>query len=528
MRRTGGGITGPLLGYVTISGTVYPKPLHGPNPVFCFAGEVQYCQTQDYWPGLNYTQTQTVNLTGPQIASWSASVDSARGSDCSSSYFSATRAYELAEITTTVIDGSTTRRSYIHPSSTPDPKACCGAHCFIKFPNADVLYFPSAGGNTATVFVPPTSTATSISTERDNTLTRRSSSTITQSTITSQTAVLPRAIQARVKSLVANDSNEAVEGDAVVSYPTVLVSDGYTFYAPSIYIIFHEVWASDLCGIRGTPRTAITLGFGPGELSTLIGPTDMPIYSSMALNPADLPCPTTWRPGVYGAAQNCKPLIAPPQKLLDVDPLWHNCEADHFQGLDPPKALVPAVVMDPAVTVAGPGPKPTPADPGSVAGDPGPQATKAAGNGNAMMPWPSSLFPSPLANTNPSDSADPGKNGGNNPQPSNPQPVNPQPANPQSANPQPVNPEAVNTQAAHSKPADSQAMNPQFGNSNNGQSQNQGNSNQGSGSGNSNPQPQQYQGSGSGNPNSQPQQNQADPNQGSGLGNTNPQPQPSR
>ncbi len=501
----------PTQEYTKISGTTYAIPLHGPNARFCHAGHIQFCRTDDDWPGLNYTQTQTVNLTGPQIVSWSASVSSARGSDCSSSYSSAERAYRSAAMTTHYVVSGFTRRSYLNTLSTPDQNACCGARCALNNPRADVLFFPSAGGNTATVFVPPTKTSTSIPKGGNTYSTRKSSTTVSYPMITSQIAALPRAIQARVKSFVANDSSNAAAGDAAVTYPTMLVSDGYTFRAPSIYIIFHEVWASDLCGIRGTPRTAVTLGFGPGELSTLIGPQDMPIYGSMALDPADLPCPRSWRPGAGDAEENCKPLIVPPQKLLDVDPLWHGCEANQFQGLDPPRALAPAAAIDPAVTVAGPRPKPTPADPASAVGDPGPLATTPAGNAN--KPWP-------VANTNPSDPAKPGENGSNDQQPSNPQPANPQPASPQAANTQPVN-----AQPADSKPADPQPANPQPVNPSNSQSQNQGDSNQGSNSGNSNPQPQQNQESGGSNSNPQPQQNQDSSFQDSGFGDPNSQPQ---
>ena len=186
---------------------------------------------------------------------------------------------------------------------------------------------------------------------------------------------------------------------------------GYIYTSPSVYVKFPAVAASDSCGQLGSAVNNLTLAFAPGELSTVVGrnPGHMGYGTALPFDPNDLPCGPNngsmqFNPEESMTVTGYLPIIAVPQKLLDVQPSWSTCVGDVWQGLDPPFALQPVAGVDPGPTsVSSPAPDSTPA----VPADPGVSAQpKQTGPGN---PASTAMFqPGPAK---PSPSADPATNG---------------------------------------------------------------------------------------------------------------------
>lgn len=107
----------------------------------------------------------------------------------------------------------------------------------------------------------------------------------------------------------------------------------------------------------------------------------------------------------YSSVEPFSPTFALPSKLLDIDPAYSACQYASLGLFDPPKALTPAAVMDPATTRADPMVKPTPASPQSPPkGLPTNTAAlttvpAAANNGFAADP-PKASNPRPKASSN--------------------------------------------------------------------------------------------------------------------------------
>jgi len=162
-------------------------------------------------------------------------------------------------------------------------------------------------------------------------------------------------------------------------------------------VVFHGVSATDGCGRRGSSHGPITLAFAPGELSTVEGEfgADDRFLQTKPFDFADLPCPpqsvmeADWY--TYGPGKPYRPVLSLPQKLLNFNPEWNGCVAGIFQGIDPPKALVPASALDPATTKGDPPAIPTPATPSWVPQAP-PAITSVVSNGrSAVAPVTSTL-----------------------------------------------------------------------------------------------------------------------------------------
>ncbi len=156
------------------------------------------------------------------------------------------------------------------------------------------------------------------------------------------------------------------------------------------------------------------LTFSPGELSTVEGVHQDPSLLSLGagltkvFNFTDLPCPPrSVMVGLTISPQNryntrltylqeanwytpepgqpYRPLLALPSQLHAWNPAFKNCKDWFFQGYDPPRALVPAAAMVPAVTQADPRPSPIPPRP-SATPHPGPKETNPA-----SIPTPASV-----------------------------------------------------------------------------------------------------------------------------------------
>ncbi|KAI9880539.1 MAG: hypothetical protein M1830_002579 [Pleopsidium flavum] len=278
----------------------------------------------------------------------------------------------------------------IDPAPTPD---CCGA-CQLTFPSVDIFYFPAAGTNT-------------------NCHNGSTSATVT----TLPASLSSKGVQRRVHSVFNNGSVVTAVGD-----------DGFIYTSPSIYVAFHNVYATDSCGLLGLYHTSVTLAFAPGELSTLVNPSGLgPGFGSgepMMLDVADLQCPSfaALHGAGYRQPEEYKPILSAPSKLLHLDPSWHDCQVDLYQGVDPPRILTPAVALDPATSTKDPDMKPTPASPSSIP-TALPKETDPAMTANAPSPTsqPSSINGDPskaafdppqsfsVQPTQPTAAADPGQ-----------------------------------------------------------------------------------------------------------------------
>lgn len=210
--------------------------------------------------------------------------------------------------------------------------------------------------------------------------------------------------------------------------------------SPSIYVGFSTVYANNACGQVGGIHTNFTLGFGPGELSTLWAP--FPAWPVVTTRPFD----------VNSVTCGDRPVISPPPQLLTYDPEWKTCGQDNWQGVDPPYVLVPApnlnqhpstaTVAGPAQTTpASPGPSPVPAPaqtptaifkpkPVSSMADPlEPARATYTGTATAQQPG----VPDPTQNADPPVQP---VNPGQSPKPAPSKPADPVPV--ESATPAPV------------------------------------------------------------------------------------------
>lgn len=203
----------------------------------------------------------------------------------------------------------------------PDKYQCC-MDCYVYFPQVEVYYWP----------VP----------ESEETCANGS-----QPIVTAQ-AVLPtgaaRTAEARLNSLFGNSS---LTGPA-----TTVNADGFTFVSPSVYVAFGDVSAGDACGAVGQKHTSITLGFAPGELQTVtaLGKDhyDTALHTR-AFDPRNVLCPPDFKPEPLFVQQDSlagihtyRPRIQIPPALQNLDPAWSTCIVDPYEGIDPPRQLVPA------------------------------------------------------------------------------------------------------------------------------------------------------------------------------------------
>ncbi|MCJ1472084.1 hypothetical protein MMC13_000731 [Lambiella insularis] len=134
--------------------------------------------------------------------------------------------------------------------------------------------------------------------------------------------------------------------------------NGFTFISPSPYVIFANVTAENPCGYQGSIITAITIAFGPNELSTWVnGDYNGSIQS---LNFADFNgCPQTYN---SDNPTSCLPYLAFGTTLASTfQPAWSTCSFRDPILPDPPFALIPASNLLPKPTSADPIATSTPA-----------------------------------------------------------------------------------------------------------------------------------------------------------------------
>ena len=212
-------------------------------------------------------------------------------------------------------------------------------------------------------------------------------------------SVHPRAFNALYDRDLGSDKNSSmgagVTATASASEITgsIAVSDGFTFTSPSVYVAFHSLSATDMCGLRGKKIGSTMLAFAPGELSTVQGHLwggGVQDQKTKVFDFADLSCPPyevmydDWYKPAPG--EPYRPLVALPEKVRELYPWWNACtDAFYFTGLDPPRTLQKAVALvTPASPAANHNPTITPDPVQSVPSLPlktdAGQPTKAAGD----------------------------------------------------------------------------------------------------------------------------------------------------
>ncbi|KAL8718231.1 MAG: hypothetical protein Q9225_004603 [Loekoesia sp. 1 TL-2023] len=234
----------------------------------------------------------------------------------------------------------------------PDNYQCC-MDCYVYFPQVEVYYWP----------VP-----------ESEELCANSSKPI----VTAQ-AVLPsgaaRTAAARFNTLSTNHSQP---GEV-----STVNAEGFTFVSPSVYVAFGDV----------------TLG--KNHYDTTLG--------TRAFDPKNVLCPPDFEPETLFVQQDSlagihtyRPRIQIPSALQNLDPKWRTCVVDDYEGIDPPRQLVPASGWgdDPVATTSkAPVQQATPA---AVA----PSLPKNTGNGDGSDP---KNPPSNPQNDPPSSSPKPGQ-----------------------------------------------------------------------------------------------------------------------
>ncbi|KAL8665388.1 MAG: hypothetical protein Q9202_002281 [Teloschistes flavicans] len=110
----------------------------------------------------------------------------------------------------------------------------------------------------------------------------------------------------------------------------------------SAYVVIPSLSAGNNCTLLAA-YSSQTFTFGPGQLSTIQGPSSV----TKEFNFADLPCPppevaadeTNFYNPAVNPTKTYAPIIAPFQQLFDLNPAFHNCIVGANQGIDPSTAL---------------------------------------------------------------------------------------------------------------------------------------------------------------------------------------------
>ncbi|KAF2738390.1 hypothetical protein EJ04DRAFT_520354 [Polyplosphaeria fusca] len=146
-----------------------------------------------------------------------------------------------------------------------------------------------------------------------------------------------------------------------VSQGTVLGSTyvdtkaGMTYTSPSVYISFHRLGATDYCSTIGQEMWSTIIGFDLKDISTVrselapclftVPPWKGTVSAEIAtlrtypITLSDLVGTCVEKPKFAGD-DPCKPLLAFPTKLAQLQPEWAGCGAPNWGGYyDPPKTL---------------------------------------------------------------------------------------------------------------------------------------------------------------------------------------------
>ena len=187
--------------------------------------------------------------------------------------------------------------------------------------------------------------------------------------------------------------------------PYTLVSDGFTFTSPSVYVAYRGLEASAAYEPFGLPIGGkshdVTVGYPPGAISTshcnVQYTNTAQAYQPINYTMLEFPPPNSaitdcahvsgvqdvggsyYNPSASNEATN--PFFSIPGPLNWVDPLWSSCIPVTYGVFDPPRklskasdmvALTPVPATTPAADSASPAAAVTPTTPPATAGGPGP------------------------------------------------------------------------------------------------------------------------------------------------------------
>ncbi|KAL9130398.1 MAG: hypothetical protein Q9217_001406 [Psora testacea] len=234
----------------------------------------------------------------------------------------------------------------------------------------------------------------------------------------------PRSAQNQTKPQNANITIAPPEDE-----PRGVVSDGFTFISPSVYVIYTDIGATASCVARvassidiGTIHTLVTRAYAPDALKTApcialdAGAEHSEYPGWEAINYADFydpppssvmlsekqKCFTNPIDAGFAASIYQSPQLSFPPDVTDIDPQWaswggNTCTPIYLGVADPPRELGEASALvrppkQPVTAAADFGPQPTPAQPAGQV-DPQPKPTSVAQTQDFHAPAPAMVGP---------------------------------------------------------------------------------------------------------------------------------------
>ena len=154
--------------------------------------------------------------------------------------------------------------------------------------------------------------------------------------------------------------------------PYTVVSDGYTFTSPSVYVVYKDLYAQGDCtyyeqGQIGNNISDATIAYDPGALSTApcvqSGETEFIGYepinyldwynhvpNSVEETQPGCDIPNTHGINPAGTDLAANPMFSLPPGLSSLEPIWssYGCQPDgRFPGFDPPRVLTKTSALAP-------------------------------------------------------------------------------------------------------------------------------------------------------------------------------------
>ena len=146
--------------------------------------------------------------------------------------------------------------------------------------------------------------------------------------------------------------------------PVTAVEKGTTYTSPTVYLSYDIVFASNSCGNIGNSYSGAVLSLSPDAVSSVIGyPTPT---GTKALNYADFNTPIA--PSVWLRNARCadpvdclpiidyefQPMLAVPEQVRALDPVWATCIPYLEGSFDPPRALTPVQALAGTISTSDP------------------------------------------------------------------------------------------------------------------------------------------------------------------------------
>lgn len=241
---------------------------------------------------------------------------------------------------------------------------------------------------------------------------------------------------------------EANSTTQVPKIPYTLVSDGYTFTSPSVYVVYKDLYAQGDCtyyeqGQIGNNISDATIAYDPEALSTApcvqSGETEFIGYqpinyldwynhipNSVEENQPGCDIPNTHGINPAGTDLAANPMFSLPPGLSSLEPIWSSyaCQPNgRYPGFDPPRVLTKTSafapgIQHPATQLAAPTPAaklsppivaPTTANnaqPTPEAGIPDPKSVNADPKAGGLIPGAATSDPHPTPTSQDADPLD--------------------------------------------------------------------------------------------------------------------------